>query len=216
MLRVESVTIPTTAARAHDLALDVGGDKGVDNTGGMASSALYTLVPGLDLSPAASARLASDVEWTIMIDECSDGTATAAVGHDVELIGGKVIDGRLRAFGNDGRMPISTLWDPTASFPVAGWLRTRTTALDLQRMADGRWEGRVGMGFVPSELIGAVSDPLAPYFDEHQLLLEYLDGAPKDGHITAMEMKNDGDVKAMFAPDLEHLGTSFAIGIVAR
>lgn len=216
MLRIESVTIPTNTNIARELALDLDGDKGGDNVAGMVSGTLYALVPGLDLSPTATARLANDVEWTIALDECTDGTVTAAVGPDVELIGGKVIDGHLRAFGNDGRMPISTLWDPSASFPVAGWLRTRTAVLDIQRMGDGRWEGRVGMGFVPSELIGAVSDSLAPYLDEHQLLLEYLDVAPKDGHITAMEMRNVGNVKSLFAPDLEHLGTSFSIGIVAR
>ena len=194
VLRVERVTLPLTHAQAQQAALDLDGDKDVDNTAGMASATIHGQIPQLDLSTSASARLADDVVWELEVSVCSDGSTSV-----------------------DGQMPISTLWDPTATFDAPGWLTPKAAKIDVMPTADGQWEGRVAMAFAPSELIDAVVAPMAPYFDEHRLFVEVFDVAPRDGHITADEMRDAEVVQALFAPDLAggRGGTSFAIEFTA-
>ena len=214
-LRIDRVAIPTNNTAAREAAFDLDGNKTVDNLAGMLAGTLYGQIVGFELSTAATTRFANDVTWQIAVSACGD-EAAVAIGPEVEeltLAGHRDSEtGRVLATGIDGQMPISTLWDPTAGFPAAGWLPATRVAIELAPLGDGRWEGRVGMGFVPDELIAAVVQPIAPYFDEHQLFMDYLDAAPKDGRITVEEMTGSRYVKSLLAPDLTRgLGTSFAI-----
>ena len=192
LLRVERVRMPTTNTQAREAALDLDGDGDGDNIGGLVASTILAQIPQLDLTASANARLADDVVWELEVSQCSDGSTHV-----------------------DGQMPVSTLWDPTATFDAPGWLSPRSAKIDVKPTADGRWEGRVAMAFAPRELIDAVVAPMAPYFDEHQLFMEHFDVAPRDGHITVDEMRDAEVVRVLFAPDLEGGGTSFAIEVTA-
>lgn len=194
-MRIDSVAIPKSTADARAFAIDLDGDRATDNNAGMVSGALHSQITGFDLSAAATARLANDVVWLIDVQDC-DGEAMLA---------------------SPAEMPISTLWDPAARFESAGWLQATSAALALEALDDGRWQGHLAMGFEPHEMIDAIVEPIAPYFDERKLFMEYLDVSPRDGRITALEMKNANVTKSLLAPDLDRgrLGTSFAIGFTA-
>lgn len=193
-LRVDSIRVPTNNTLARELGFDLDGDEAIDNNAGMVTGTLYAMVPNFDLETPASARLADDVVWTIEVETCDDGTSRVV----------------------EPRMPISTVFDPSGTFASTGFVDATRSAVALSQRADGTWDGKIGMAFAPDALIDATIAPLAPYFDEHQLFMEYLDKSPKDGRITVEEMRKASVVKTLLAPDLGKAGTSFGIAFTAR
>jgi hypothetical protein len=192
-LRVDGITVPANNNQARTFGFDLNGDKVIDNNAGMVTGTLHTQIPAFDLSAAATARLAADIVWELEVETCNDGTRIV-----------------------DARMPISTVFDPNGTFPAPGFVEATRSAIELVQRADGTWEGKLGMAFAAQALIEGTIAPLAPYFDEHQLFMEYLDASPRDGRITVEEMRKASVVKTLLAPDLGAQGTSFGIAFTGR
>jgi hypothetical protein len=192
-LRVDGVAVPTNNNQARSFGFDLNGDKAIDNNTGMVTGTLHSQIPNFDLATAATARLADDIVWEVEVEQCDDGTRIV-----------------------DARMPISIVFDPNGTFPGPGFVDATRSAIKLAQRADGTWEGTLGMAFDPAALIEATIAPLAPYFDEHQLFMDYLDVSPKDGKITVEEMRKASVVKSLLAPDLGKQGTSFGIAFTAH
>jgi hypothetical protein len=193
-LRVDTVAVPKNNNLAREFGFDLDADKAIDNNAGMVTATLHAMIPNFDLATATTARLADDIVWEVEVETCDDGTQQVA----------------------NARMPVSTVFDPAGTFPAAGFVAATRSAIAVTQRADGTWDGKLGMAFAPDALIDATVAPLAPYFDEHQLFMEYLDTSPKDGHITVEEMRKASVVKTMLAPDLGSDGTSFGIAFTAH
>lgn len=193
-LRVDAVTVPKNNNLAREFGFDLNADEAVDNNAGMVTATLHTMITNFDLGTAATVRLADDIVWEVEVETCDDGTQRIA----------------------DARMPVSTVFDPIGTFPAAGFLAANRSAIQVAQRADGTWSGTLGMAFAADALIEATVAPLAPYFDTHQLFMEYLDKSPKDGHITVEEMRAASVVKTLLAPDLGSDGTSFGIAFTAH
>jgi hypothetical protein len=193
-LRVDSIVVPVNNTRAREFGFDLDDDKAIDNNAGMVTATLYSQIPNFDLAAAATARLADDIVWEIEVESCDDGAPRIV----------------------DARMPISTVFDPNGTFASPGFIAATRSAIELAQRTDGTWEGTLGMAFAADALIEATIAPLAPYFDAHQLFMDYLDTSPRDGHITVEEMRKASVVKTLLAPDLGKAGTSFGIAFTAH
>lgn len=188
--------VPTSNARAVALAFDLDANHDPDNQLGAVAATLADQIgvtAPFDLSGVATARLANDVEWTLDVETCDDGSA--------------------RLHG--AAMPLSTLWDPLGSFADPGFVPATKHAIEITRDATGVWRGKVGMAFEQVALREAVIAPMARFLEAHRILMELFDTAPKDDHVSLEEMRASQLVQALLAPDLDG-AISFGIGVTAR
>jgi hypothetical protein len=221
--RVAAVEVPISAAAAYEVGFDLDGDGVRDNWLGFANMLLHAWSPAWDLAPAIEARLADDVEWTLELGNCADGTATAWLGDpaapDGEVARGPGAPGSAALAGGTFAVPLGALGDVLGGAPV-GWTAAPLAQVRIESLDAGGVRATLGLAITRDDLIDAVAPSLAAYFTE-RLAVDDSDFAAAadldaDGVITVEELLASATARVLLAPDLDRAevaGAGFSLGI---
>lgn len=136
------------------------------------------------------------------------------------MLGEEDADGTVRATGAGAAIPLSTLFDPSGSYPLPGWLRTVRSVIALTISADGsRVDATFGGAVDPGDALDAIARPMTPVLDATAATDGWIRDLDRDqdGTITLEEVKTASITQTLLAADLDIAGKpALSFGLAIR
>lgn len=201
--QIDRVELPRSSADAHEAAFDLDGDGMVDNALGQVGTSLLTMfsdVP-LDLTSQTELHLATDTDFRISVADCGPTARLVSIGRpDEAALPGVAVDGRIRAAGPAGAVPLVAVFDG-AGGAVSLFASSEQTELAVTEDGD-QLSGAVGFA-IEARLAGRlVIHAMTAFIDRYlETGRDELD-ADHDGVVSESEVAANAFAQALLGSDL--------------
>jgi len=217
VFQLDAVELPNHTVGVRELAVDLD-DNGIrDNWLGAVASSIQSMPfdHPLDLSATATAHLNTDTDWRISIAECPDDQRLISLSAgDEPLVSdvvGRVFEGTLRATGQVGRVPITTLFDGTGMV-VPSFLDTARLEIEMAEPTD---ELSARLVLAVRDIEAPVVHALTPFLDANlgeDLSRDSFD-LDGDGTLSEAEIAAHPFTRSLLTPDLQLSGPAYSLGL---
>ncbi len=189
--------------------IDLDGDKHPDDSLGRAHDLITAFAPAFDVADRFDARLATDVKWRIVTEQCEHDVRVTVDAPEIyarqapRAAGGITDDGVIEASDGVGQLPLIALADAANASSDPGW-RTGD-AMTVRATVHGDTLEGVFAFALPTDTVRAdLAAPLAAFLTAQPVdqALRVVTDSDHDGIVTAAEIAATTTYKAMTQSDL--------------
>jgi hypothetical protein len=190
-------------------SIDLDGDHRPDDALGRAHDLIAAFAPDFAVSERFGARLATDVAWSVTVDQC-EGNVRVTIGPDgtgrahLPRAAGRIsADGQLDATDGQAQLPLLALADATDTITDPGW--RIGDAVTLQATLTGDTLSGVFAMALPTETVKAdLAAPIAAFLTAQPptQAMRVITDADHDNVVTATEVTATSTYQGMTQSDL--------------